>query len=317
MKRLIMLLLLVALAIPATAFAAPFGSSGARYVHVHDECQDQDRVARRRLHHRHDHRRAGRLDARRQGLHDHGRRRARRGVVRRRGRPERRRCDERQEPQDRGRCPEQLRRHLQRRRLHERGRLDQERHAQQHRADDRLSVRARDRRLEHRRGSTRGGQSRSRTTSSRPTTRTGSTCAATSMRRSSGTPSRAKGRSTTSPRTASSSRGRHGRAGRGQHGQRERLHAPAGTDATGILVIDATVSIDRKNTLSGNEVDILNAAAPSAARSTAPNNKGRGVATPTPDSPARQLMHREARSGGPLCVRARRRHPAPGSATLP
>ena len=33
---------------------------------------------------------------------------------------------------------------------------------------------------------------------------------------------------------------------------------PADTDATGILVIDATVSIDRKNTLSGNEVDIFN-----------------------------------------------------------
>ena len=36
-------------------------------------------------------------------------------------------------------------------------------------------------------------------------------------------------------------------------------------DATGILVIDATVSIDRKNTLSGNEVDIDNSTAPSAA----------------------------------------------------
>ncbi len=33
---------------------------------------------------------------------------------------------------------------------------------------------------------------------------------------------------------------------------------PADTYATGILVIDATVSIDRKNTLSGNEVNIDN-----------------------------------------------------------
>ena len=33
--------------------------------------------------------------------------------------------------------------------------------------------------------------------------------------------------------------------------------------------------------------------APSAARSSAPNNKGHGVATPTPDSPARQLMHED------------------------
>ena len=36
-----------------------------------------------------------------------------------------RHCDERQEPQDRGRRPEQLRRRLQRRRLHQRGRVDQ------------------------------------------------------------------------------------------------------------------------------------------------------------------------------------------------
>ena len=34
---------------------------------------------------------------------------------------------------------------------------------------------------------------------------------------------------------------------------------PADTYATGILVIEAKVSIDRKNTLSGNEVDIDNA----------------------------------------------------------
>ena len=65
-----------------------------------------------------------------------------------------------------------------------------------------------------------------------------------------------------------------GRAGRGQQGQRERLHRAADTDATGILVIDAKVSIDRKNTLSGNEKDIDNDMAPSAA-SSAPNNKGR------------------------------------------
>ena len=36
------------------------------------------------------------------------------------------------------------------------------------------------------------------------------------------------------------------------------FYTPADTEATGILVIDATVSIDRKNTLSGNEVDIYN-----------------------------------------------------------
>ena len=36
-----------------------------------------------------------------------------------------------------------------------------------------------------------------------------------------------------------------------------------------------------------------------------------------PDSPARQPMHREARSGGPPCARAQRRRPARGSATLP
>jgi hypothetical protein len=35
-------------------------------------------------------------------------------------------------------------------------------------------------------------------------------------------------------------------------------YTPADTEATGILVIDATVSVDRKNTLSGNEVDFLN-----------------------------------------------------------
>ena len=46
--------------------------------------------------------RAERLHARRQGPHDHGRRPLR-GGVRRRGRPERRRHDERQEPQDRRR----------------------------------------------------------------------------------------------------------------------------------------------------------------------------------------------------------------------
>ena len=54
---------------------------------------------------------------------------------------------------------------------------------------------------------------------------------------------------------------RHGRAGRGQHGQRERTtpgrptRMPPGSSSS-----DATVTIDRKNTLSGNEIDIDNEA---------------------------------------------------------
>ena len=88
--------------------------------------------------------------------------------------------------------------------------------------------------------------------------------------------------------------------------------------ATGILVIDATVTIDRKNTLSGNEVDIYNARHHRRQEVQRLTTRAAGVATPTPDSPARQLMHRKARSGGPSCVREPNdRRPARGSATLP
>ena len=107
----------------------------------------------------------------------------------------------------------------------------------------------------------RGGQSRSRTTPSRPTTRTGSTCAAMSMRRSSGTPSRAKGRATSSPRTASSSTGPTTVAQvEGNKVSGNYYTGPASKVATGILAIDGKVTIDRKNTLSGNEVDIYDSA---------------------------------------------------------
>ena len=81
--------------------------------------------------------------------------------------------------------------------------------------------------------------------------------------------------STTSPRTASSSTGPIRSRRSGATRSAGTTTRPADTEATGILVIDAKVSIDRKNTLSGNEVDILNELAPSAARSSAPNNKGR------------------------------------------
>ena len=148
-----------------------------------------------------------------------------------------------------------------------------------------------------------GSPSRSRATPSGTTTRTGSTCAATSTRRSSGTPSRARADRLHRPERHRRLRDQHGRAGRGQQGQRERLHGPADTDATGILVIDAKVSIDRKNTLSGNEIDIDNEGWHHRRQVQRLTTRAAGVATPTPDSPARQLMHREARSGGPLSFR--------------
>ena len=69
--------------------------------------------------------------------------------------------------------------------------------------------------------------------------------------------------------------------------------------ATGILVIGANVSIDRKNKLSGNEVDILRRWHHQRQEVQRLTTRAAGVATPTPDSPARQLMHRKARSGGP------------------
>ena len=71
---------------------------------------------------------------------------------------------------------------VQRRRLHVRGRVDQGRHADQHRADaGRLST-TDARSSSTTRGSRPGSPSRSRATPSRTTTRTGSTCAATSTR---------------------------------------------------------------------------------------------------------------------------------------
>ncbi len=311
MKRLIMMLLLVALAIPATAFAAAFGSSG------HGTCTftTNDKTKTMALV-------ADCTTDTTIGVPDGYTLDGKGLTITAVDGPTGTAFDGAVVQNDgtamnvknlkiEGGVAEQLRRRLQRRRLHGRERLDQGRHAQQHRADDRLSVRARDPRRQRSRYD-HGSPSRSRATSSRPTTRTGSTCAATSTRRSSGTPSRARAERPTSPRTASSSTGpiRSRRSG-ATRSAGTTYTGPADTDATGILVIDANVNIDRKNTLSGNEVDIDNDAAPSAA-SSAPNNKGRGVATPTPDSPARQLMHRKARSRGPLSRSCRR-----GSVTLP
>ena len=73
-------------------------------------------------------------------------------------------------------------------------------------------------------------------------------------------------------------RGRHGRAGRGQHGQRERLHARQQRGHRDPRHRGGTVTIDRKNTLSGNEVDILNSTCRHQRQEvrTAPNNEGRG-----------------------------------------
>ena len=106
----------------------------------------------------------------------------------------------------------------------------------------------------------RGSPSRSRTTSSRPTTRTGSTCAAPSTRRSSGTPSRAAGRPAYIAQNGIVVYGADTVAQVGGNKVSGNYYTgPADTYATGILVIDATVNIDRKNTLSGNEVDIDNA----------------------------------------------------------
>jgi len=64
-------------------------------------------------------------------------------------------------------------------------------------------------------------------------------------------------------------------------------YTPAGTEATGILVIDGKVNIDKKNTLSGDEVAIYDAREISGKKY-----------TPTPDTPSSQLTHEEARSAG-------------------
>ena len=57
----------------------------------------------------------------------------------------------------------------------------------------------------------------------------------------------------------------------------------------------ATVNMNKKNTVTGNDADIWSRAAPSARAST-PRRKDSGGRNTNPDSPARQLMHKE----GPL-----------------
>ncbi len=136
MKRLIMMLLLVALAIPATAFATPFGTTGhgtckfttndkAKTVSLVADCTTDTTIGVPDGY---------TLDGKGFTI------RAVDGIselVQRRGRPERRHHDARQEPQDQRRRDHQagrLRPLLQRRRLHGRERLDQGRHADRHRA---------------------------------------------------------------------------------------------------------------------------------------------------------------------------------------
>ena len=81
-------------------------------------------------------------------------------------------------------------------------------------------------------------------------------------------------------------------------------YLPTDVVSYGILVIDATGVKKKQNALSGNEADFGNFGA-RRRQDQRLERKPAGVATPTPDSPARQLMHREARSGGPLCASAR------------
>ena len=188
--------------------------------------------------------------------------------------------------------------HLQRRRLHERGRLDQERHAQQHRADDRLSVRTRDRRLEHRRHDAESVAIENNTVSNynkngidvrgnvnakiTGNTVTGSgpsrliaqngivVLGAIRSRRSRATRSAGTttpGRPARMPPGSSSSTARSASTGR--------TRCPATRSTSTTLATHHRRQVQRLTT------------------------RAAGVATPTPDSPARQLMHRKARSGGP------------------
>ena len=149
--------------------------------------------------------------------------------------------------------------------------------------------------------SRRGGQSRSRATPSGTTTRTGSTCAAPSTRRSSGTPSRAAGRSTTSPRTASSSTGP-------QPSRRSGATRSAGTTTPGGPHVCHRDPRHRRQRQHRQEEHAVRQRGRHRQRWHHRRQVQRlttrvaGVATPTPDSPARQLMRQQRPApAGLLC----------------
>ena len=91
----------------------------------------------------------------------------------------------------------------------------------------------------------------------------------------------------------------------------------------GVVILSGASALIKGNSISGNWYTPGRAGPPAACSSSTPRvsssrrthpsttrrtsaTSAAAAATPTPDSPVRQPLHREARSGGPCCAMARR-----------